>query len=119
MRHANSNRIVIIEPQEVFSAYLVQTLESDGLRVVASAPKMEDAELAALKPDVVFIDICLSDASGYTALGKLRKALPHTRLVVFGGSSSPAWRANVWAQNVDAILTENDASTAFIAAAKA
>jgi DNA-binding NarL/FixJ family response regulator len=118
MRHVNSNRIVLIEPQEVFSSYLVAMLESNGLRVVGMATKMEDIELTALTPDVVFIDLGFSDASGFSTLYRLRKMLPHIRIVVFGGSSSPAWRANVWAQNIDAILTENDGPEVFIATAK-
>jgi DNA-binding NarL/FixJ family response regulator len=120
MSYANLNRIVILEPQELFIDYLVKTLEADGLQVVGAAPKMEDADLAAFQPNTVLVDVgVLSDASAFATLGRVRKTVPQARLVVFGGNSSPAWRAGAWAQNVNALLTENDGPAALIAAAKA
>jgi DNA-binding NarL/FixJ family response regulator len=119
MRDANFNRIVVLEPQELFIDYLVSKLAADGLHVVGAATKMEDAELTALRPNTVLIDIAGSDAGSFAVLGRVRKAAPQARLVVFGGSMNPAWRAGAWAQNVDALLTENDGPEALIDAAKA
>jgi DNA-binding NarL/FixJ family response regulator len=118
MSYANLNRIAVIEPQELFIDYLVQTLEAHGLQVVAATGKLEDAELAALKLNTVLVDIAGSDASAFATLGRIRKAVPHARLIVFGGSSSSAWRAGAWARNVNALLTENDGPTDFVDAAK-
>ena len=119
MSYANINRIAVIEPQELFIDYLVQTLEAGGLQVVSATTKMEDAELAALKLNTILIDIAGSDASAFATLGRIRKAAPNARLVVFGGNSSSAWRAGAWARNVNALLTENDGPTDFVAAARA
>jgi DNA-binding NarL/FixJ family response regulator len=118
MSYENLNRIAIIEPQELFIDFLVQTLEANGLNVVAASPRMEDAELAALKLNTILIDIAGSDANAFATLGRIRRAAPNARLIVFGGSSSSAWRAGAWARNVNALLTENDGPASFVTAAR-
>jgi DNA-binding NarL/FixJ family response regulator len=130
MKHALSPRIILIEPQELFLPYLVELLEASGVRVVAAVTRMSEAQINALNPDVILIDIPTDSVGsfqakpkktnstlGFSRLGRLRKAAPRARLVAFGGLSTPAWRANAWAQGVDDLLTNHDDIIEFLAAA--
>jgi len=64
----------------------------DGRRSRFSAVLKPDGELAALRPDTVLIDIAGSDAGAFATLGRVRKAVPHARLVVFEDPQCPYCR---------------------------
>jgi DNA-binding NarL/FixJ family response regulator len=111
--------LLLIEPQELFTPYLVTTLEESGLWIVAAVPRIDLGQIALLgKPDVILVDMMRSDASNFMMLRHIRRAFPRVRLVVFGGSRNPVWQENAWAEGVNALLTECDGPAELIEAAK-
>jgi DNA-binding NarL/FixJ family response regulator len=118
MRQEQLRRVLLIEPQELFLPHLVEALESDGLNIVGTVRAIDETQLAKLKPEVILADIGISDAAGFATLGRVRKAAPNARLIVFAGMPNPAWHANAWAQGVDQILTNNDGIPELLAAVR-
>ena len=58
--------------------------ESDGIRVVATAPTLsETLELVAKqKPDVLLLDVSLPDGDGIDAIPQLQAELPETAVII-------------------------------------
>ncbi|HTV72869.1 MAG TPA: hypothetical protein VME66_04085 [Candidatus Acidoferrales bacterium] len=96
------------------------SLEANGCRVIGTMPSVDEATLTFLSPDIVFVDLGVSEsASNFATLKRLREAVPRARLVVYGGTSSPTWRATAWAQGADQVLTDRDGLPEFLEAANA
>jgi DNA-binding NarL/FixJ family response regulator len=115
---SQTRRVVVLEPQLLFVPHLVRSLEANGCRVIGTMPSIDEATLASLSPDVVFVDIGTSEnASSFATLRRVRQAVPRARLVVYGGTSSATWRATAWAQGVDEVLTDRDGVPEFVEAA--
>jgi DNA-binding NarL/FixJ family response regulator len=113
-----TRNVVVLEPQLLFVPHLVTSLEADGCRVIGTMPSIDEATLTLLSPDIVFVDIGVSEsASNFATIKRLRRAVPRARLVVYGGTSSPTWRATAWAQGADEVLTNLDGLPEFLEAA--
>jgi DNA-binding NarL/FixJ family response regulator len=77
-------RVVIVDDHPMVREGLRRMLDEDGIDVVGEAGDTVDALRAVqhLTPDVVLLDVELSDGDGLTALPQLRRAAPHARVLV-------------------------------------
>jgi two-component system response regulator NreC len=65
----------------------------EGIEVVAEASNLDGASraLQAHRPQVLVLDLLLSDGAGRTTIGDLLAAAPRTRIVVVTMNDSPAF----------------------------
>jgi DNA-binding NarL/FixJ family response regulator len=85
--------LLIADDNELFVSALEGLLGNDAsVRVVASAPDGKAAtELAAaLRPDVVLMDLSMPHMDGFEATKKILADTPGTAVVVLTGSDDPA-----------------------------
>lgn len=115
--HSYHRRVVILTAQLLFVPFLIATLEAEAFDVLGVLGISDEAQLVRLNPSLVLIDLGEGDAE-FAALRRLRDALPATRLVVYGGTANPAWRAGAWAEGADEILTNRDGTLELLAAMK-
>jgi DNA-binding NarL/FixJ family response regulator len=83
--------VLIVDDHQVFRARARKLLERAGYRVVGEAADAEEAIDATrrLNPDVVLLDVQLSDADGFAVLAKLNRE-PHPPQVVLTSSREAA-----------------------------
>lgn len=77
-------RLLLVDDHEVVRIGLRTLFSRTGeIQVVGEAGTAEDAvaEAVRLKPDVILLDIRLSDSSGLAASREIRMACPHTRVL--------------------------------------
>jgi DNA-binding NarL/FixJ family response regulator len=79
-----SLRVLIVDDNAPFRAAARALLEDGGFQVAGDAVDGADAvtETAAVRPDVVLLDIGLPDIDGFTVCGKLTAVLPHVVVVL-------------------------------------
>lgn len=88
--------VLIVDDHEVVRAGLRAVLDGiEGITVVGEASTAADAlkQALALTPDVVLLDVRLSDTdegSGITACREIRSALPNTSVLMFSSYSESA-----------------------------
>src|SRR5262249_19041584 len=77
-------RCLLVDDSEEFLASAARLLESQGIAVVASATRSDEAlELAAtLEPDVAVVDIELAEEDGIALARQLAARAPSTRIVL-------------------------------------
>ncbi|MEZ6014154.1 MAG: response regulator transcription factor [Planctomycetota bacterium] len=84
-------RVYVIDDQAILRAALRRLLSVDcGFDVVGDHgdPRTAVAELEALRPDVVTLDLTMPGLSGVDALPRLQKASPNTRFLVLTNHES-------------------------------
>jgi DNA-binding NarL/FixJ family response regulator len=93
-------RVVVCDDAPALRALLRTSLELDGrAEVVGEAADGERAIAlaAALRPDVVLLDIQMPGVDGLTALPRIRRAAPDTQVIVLSGCDAPATSARALA----------------------
>jgi CheY-like chemotaxis protein len=72
------NRIVIVDDHPAFRAWARAVLAADGFRVAGEAADAASAvaEVRAVRPDVVLLDVQLPDGDGFEVAEALRAARP-------------------------------------------
>jgi DNA-binding response OmpR family regulator len=65
-------RVLVVEDQKSLLRNLVRGLEEEGYEVAAATSVDEALDLAAVRPDVVVLDLMLPDGSGLDLLRRLR-----------------------------------------------
>ena len=86
------HRILVVEDHEPFRRIICALLAHRAdVSIVGEATDGLDAiqQAEALRPDVVLLDIGLPKLSGVEAAGRIRAALPDTRIVLVTNESSP------------------------------
>lgn len=87
-------RVLVADDQKIVREGLVSLIGLlPGIEVVGAAADGEDAvrQAAALKPDVVLMDLNMPRCNGVEATERLREELPGTRVVVLTTYSDDAW----------------------------
>ncbi len=84
-------KLLIADDHEVVRSGLVTLLSGAEVTIVGQASSGEDAIKLAIekKPDVVLLDIRMSEIDGLSALEKIRAALPKTRIVMLSTYDNP------------------------------
>lgn len=88
-------KLLIADDHEVVRSGLATLLSGTEVTIVGQASSGEDAIKLAMekKPDVVLLDIRMSEIDGLTALEKIRAALPKTRIVMLSTYDNPTYIA--------------------------
>ncbi|HEX7447880.1 MAG TPA: response regulator transcription factor [Pirellulales bacterium] len=91
-------RLLVVDDHEVVRTGLVSLLEGTDLEIVGLASSGPEAVRLAKKhkPDVVLLDIRMSEGDGLAALEELRQSLPSCRIVMLSTYDNPTYiaRAN-------------------------
>jgi DNA-binding NarL/FixJ family response regulator len=97
--------------REMWSKMLAVKSESDSyqIEVTGESGKFDDAIeiIKAKRPDIVLLDINLSDASGFDAVPLIRKYSPGTRIIVVSMHSRPAYARKMFHLGAKAYITKN------------
>jgi DNA-binding NarL/FixJ family response regulator len=88
-------KLLIADDHEVVRSGLATLLSGTEVTIVGQASSGEDAIKMAVekKPDVVLLDIRMSEVDGLAALEKIRTALPKTRIVMLSTYDNPTYIA--------------------------
>jgi DNA-binding NarL/FixJ family response regulator len=88
-------KLLIADDHEVVRSGLATLLSGTEVTIVGQASSGEDAIKLAMekKPDVVLLDIRMSEVDGLTALERIRAALPKTRIVMLSTYDNPTYIA--------------------------
>jgi DNA-binding NarL/FixJ family response regulator len=83
--------VLLVDDQDLFRAGLRALLESEGVRVVAEAGTGDRAfELAVrVVPDVVLLDIDMSQTRAADAMARIRQAAPDAKIIALTDTSDP------------------------------
>ncbi|HQU43868.1 MAG: DNA-binding response regulator [Planctomycetia bacterium 21-64-5] len=91
-------KVVIVDDHEVVRTGIVSLFEDTEVKVVGQAANGADAVqvVKSKKPDVVLLDIRMTDGDGLMALEELRQAAPNCRVVMLSTYDNPTYvaRAN-------------------------
>lgn len=92
-------RLLIADDHELVRSGINSLLEGTGIEVVAEAANgTETVRLAKQhNPDIVLLDIRMSDGDGLTALEELHRDLPQSKVVVLSTYDNPTYMARAHA----------------------
>ncbi|HZZ71784.1 MAG TPA: response regulator transcription factor [Pirellulales bacterium] len=92
-------KLLVADDQEVVRTGLVSLLSGTDIKIVAEAKNGTEAVKLAVKhkPDVVLLDIRMTDTDGLEALEKIHKQLPNTKVVVLSVYDNPTYVARAHA----------------------
>ncbi|NDY74024.1 DNA-binding response regulator [Desulfobacter hydrogenophilus] len=83
-------KVLIADDHAIIREGLRSLLENRGIQVMDIAKNGREAveKAIALKPDIVMMDISMPDLNGVEATAKIRKEVPHTRVIALSMHSS-------------------------------
>ncbi|HVX61296.1 MAG TPA: response regulator transcription factor [Pirellulales bacterium] len=91
-------RLLIVDDHEVVRKGIANLLEGTDLEVVGMAASGNEALKVAqeLRPDVVLLDIRMTEGDGLSTLEEMRQALPDCRVIMLSTYDNPTYiaRAN-------------------------
>ena len=88
--------VYLVEDSEIMSTLLTELLEGNGARIVGHADSAGAAiaDIARVKPDVVIVDIALSQGNGFDVLKEVSGTAPkRPMLVVLTNYTLKAYRS--------------------------
>jgi len=90
-----SVKVLVADDHEVVRTGLVSLLAGSDIQIVAEASNGADAVSMAIQhqPDVVLLDIRMSDSDGLEALDKIHREVPNTRVVMLSTYDNPTYVA--------------------------
>jgi DNA-binding NarL/FixJ family response regulator len=90
-----SVRLLIADDHEVVRSGLSNLLSGTEVEIVGEASSGEEAVSMAIEkqPDVVLLDIRMTETDGLAALEQIRAALPETRVVMLSTYDNPTYIA--------------------------
>jgi DNA-binding NarL/FixJ family response regulator len=93
---AQQVRVLIVDQHASFRSACTALLQTEGLAVVAGLERCEGAEYvaAALRPDVVLIDVSLHETEGLELARRLSAHADSPAIVLISAASSDAILAN-------------------------
>src|SRR5215469_15468537 len=91
------NRIVIVDDHQAFRVWARAVLAADGFRVVGEAVDGASAvaEVRAVQPDVVLLDVQLPDDDGFEVAGTLMATGPRPAIVLTSSRDASAYEADL------------------------
>jgi DNA-binding NarL/FixJ family response regulator len=83
--------VLVVDDQDLFCAGLRVLLESEGVHVVAEARTGAKAFEVALRvvPDVVLLGLAMTQPKAADAMGRIREAAPHAKIIALTDTSDP------------------------------
>ena len=101
-----SIRLLVADDHEVIRTGLTELLADSEIDVVAQAGGCGEAvEMAKKhKPDVVLLDIRMSDENGLNSLDDLRREVPHAKVVILSAYDNPTYIARAVAMGASDYL---------------
>ncbi len=78
--------VLIVDDEEIILKNLSEMLEEEGYRV-STANKGEEVfhKISMMAPDVILLDMKLSDMNGIDLIPSIKKLLPHTQIIIISG----------------------------------
>jgi DNA-binding NarL/FixJ family response regulator len=113
--------VVLATRHPLMRASLRRLLDgSDGIVVAAEAADLAlTAEhVAGHRPDVLVVDLHMSDGSSLEAIGELRERSPETRIVVLGSEREPGFAQRALAAGASTYVLSDDADRDLAAAVR-
>jgi DNA-binding NarL/FixJ family response regulator len=94
-----SIRLLVADDHELVRTGVVSLLADDGIEVVAQASNGEEAVRLAHehRPDIVLMDIRMTDGDGLTALEQIHRDLPDSKVVMLSTYDNPTYIARAHA----------------------
>ena len=91
------NRIVIVDDHPAFRAWARAVLAADGFRIAGEAADAASAlaEVQAVRPDVVLLDVQLPDADGFEVADVLLAARPRPAIILTSSRDAAAYEADL------------------------
>lgn len=102
-------RVLIVDDHEVVRSGLVKLLAGSEIEVAGEVTNGEEVHerVAALKPDVVLLDIRLPQMDGLGVLARLRSEQPQTPVLMFSGYDNPTYVARAVALGAAGYLNKS------------
>ena len=110
-------RLMICDDHEVIRTGLATLLAGTEIKIVAEATNGKDALKVAQKdkPDIILLDIRMSDGDGLATLEKLRQKVPECKVVMFSMHDNPTYIARAVALGASDYLLKGSSRNDIIA----
>lgn len=102
-------KALIIDPSPIFRNTLKEVIQTSEPQAEVTEARDADQALGILRdqsPEVVFLDIALSRGNGIEFIGRLKRMLPATRIVVLTSHDSAEQKAASLQQGADIFLSK-------------
>jgi DNA-binding NarL/FixJ family response regulator len=99
-------RTYVIEPQRIFTDFLLRCLDGAGLQVVATSQVIDGKDIAAHAPAAVFVDVDFFERGGPNALCRIRQATPDAALIAYSASEDPSYAASCYVSGASAVISK-------------
>lgn len=111
--------VVIVDDHADFRARATVLLQAAGYEVVASCPDGRSAleAIAALRPDVVLLDVQLPDIDGFGVMAQVDTVAGNPAVVLISTREAADYGGRVRRSGAAAFITKADLSTAALAQA--
>ena len=89
-----SVRVLIVDDSSIVCDRLVSMLDLEGVSVIGVTGSIAEARQlsAELKPDVITLDLHLTDGSGLEMLREVKKSLPTVLVIILTNYTGPLFR---------------------------
>ena len=114
-------KILVADDHEVMRTGVRALIELEpGWRVCGTVTNGQEAVEAArkLKPDVVVLDMTMPELDGLEALREIKRALPHTEVVIFSAHHSEEVIGQLFEAGAKSYIQKSDAGRYLVAAIK-
>ena len=105
-KHKGSNRVLVVEDDEVLSRFLERFLHAEGFQVESAHDGAVVLEALSAGPDLVLLDLNLPNMDGITLLQQLRPFYPKLPVLVLTGRSRSESAALALESGADDCLTK-------------
>lgn len=104
-------RVIVAEDHALVRQGIAMLLQSvGGFQLVAETAKGSDVELLVQfhKPDLLLLDLALSDSSGIEVARKVRRVAPSVRILVVTGNVYPGSVANAFGAGANGFVLKHE-----------
>jgi DNA-binding NarL/FixJ family response regulator len=110
--HTVSRTVLIIDDHAAFRAGVRALLAADGYEVIGEAPdgRRGIEAVAALRPEVVLLDVRLPDMDGFAVAGELAACCSFSAVVITSSSDDPLYPARAVGSGARGFVAKHDVS---------